>query len=278
MICFDLDMTLFFSFRYFCRLLIIAVLWSCSTSSFACIERQIKNVSLYEPNCEFSVNRKESTNNKAYVQFQYQKKNLMETMQVMQSLTSSLPYAISIHSYQNGFRSMVGPVEQKDIAKVKRALAQKGYRETLVKYLASNSDSDSISQSQAAALIAKSRSQAHRANKKIAQQYVGYRIGKVGTNDLIVPVKKESNEAMSNRVGRFAYQDAKAICQGIQGQASIATVDEYAAVLSSTEALNKIGLSVPFWLTSDAVITRSSKGLERRAASPNIQYNVLCSL
>ncbi len=142
MICFDLDMTLFFSFRYFCRLLLIVVLWLCSTSSFACIERQIKNVSLYEPSCEFSVNRKESTNNKAYVQFQYQKKNLMETMQVMQSLTSSLPYAISIHSYQNGFRSMIGPVDQKDIAKVKQALAKKGYRETLVKYLASSSDSD----------------------------------------------------------------------------------------------------------------------------------------
>ncbi|HIF9455479.1 TPA: hypothetical protein ACX6SN_000057 [Photobacterium damselae] len=203
--------------------------------------------------------------------------NLTKIMQVMQSFTATFPYNVSIHSYQNGFRSMIGPAEFEDISKIREALVLKGYKETIIKYLASGiNNNNAILSTQ----VEQSKVQERKPTitKEVEQHYIGYRLGKVGSRELIVPITIEGDSKLAKRIGRFSFKEARDLCEDVRGRARIATINEYQVVLSSTEVLNKIGLSVPFWLTSDAVITRSSKGLERRAASPNIQYNVLCSL
>ncbi len=180
------------------------------------------------------------------IQFMYTKKSkesaLSKTLEVQKEL--ELPMAIQY--YNNGYRLYVGVVEGKYIRQTQQLLNNMGYKNTLIKKI-------NIPVKMA-----------------VEREFSFKKIGRIKKKSIIIPYNKEGTPF------RLLSFEIHSICQSINAEASIASLNDYKDILSDYNTVSYIGIQYRFWLTSGRSITRISDKLVISNADNQSKYPIIC--
>ncbi|PSV09297.1 hypothetical protein C0W59_22290 [Photobacterium kishitanii] len=214
-----------------------------SNSSFA--KNISSNISILEPDFKMSPTKRYD-NGIYYIQFMYTKKSkesaLSKTLEVQKEL--ELPMAIQY--YNNGYRLYVGVVEGKYIRQTQQLLNNMGYKNTLIKKI-------NIPVKMA-----------------VEREFSFKKIGRIKKKSIIIPYNKEGTPF------RLLSFEIHSICQSINAEASIASLNDYKDILSDYNTVSYIGIQYRFWLTSGRSITRISDKLVISNADNQSKYPIIC--
>ncbi len=235
-------------------------------TAFACeVEKQAVVVH-YSSSCPIKVTSSRTTR-PVFIQFKFSGKDPGSIEQELEGVWRHLNAAVATQKVSKGYRLLLGPIQAKEVAHFTQGLKSLGYNSTLLRTVPqsravmTSSPSSSVPLSPVAPSVG------------LENTYVKV-LGEIGEHRLLAMMDSES------RLIKTTFPAALASCAEIGKKVTIATQDEYVALLSSNEALLIFGddITTPFWMTEKWVVARLEDKVQRRRSAAGVYYGVVCSV
>ncbi len=238
----------------------VLMLWLFSFGAFCCEIETEHSVTFYSSSCPIKTASSRTTE-PVFLQFKFSGKSQKDIIREIKTVQRKLNIKVSAQKASKGYRLLLGPVAISDVAHFSQQLKSQGYGNALLK---------TVPPSSVANIVAPTTSSSGSLRSESTFAKV---LGEVAQRKLFAVV--DSN----GRLIKTSYSVASKACATIGHSATIASQDEYVALLSSLYVLQLLGniQAMPFWLDQQWVAVRLEEGVEKRQTVTGASYYVVCS-
>lgn len=221
-----------------------------STYSLSCEKSKMGSVSIYSASCQLNLTSKHSEN--IFAQIKFSKKSKNTVINELKKLRKLTYHEVAAHAFDDGYRLLIGPLSAEQIPRLKRYLLRYGYKDVMLKSFVNIPLTD--------------------IKPPLPTKLYYSPLGHLGKKAFYVPVNAEKTAI------RLAYAEAFEACAALGQNARMANAQEYVKILwPKMTAFLLSSIEVPFWLTPSAVVTKVAKEIEKRQASRDTKYQVVCT-
>lgn len=241
--------------------LLSALICLLTPSVFAneCTVKLIESVPIYSSHCD--IHSLSVTKGDTYlVQFKFTNKKEPQVVESLLAIEQQITEPVAAQKLPNGYRLFLGPVTKDKISRYKSKLKAIGIAEVVLKSVPMTA-------------VKRQKTKADTTNKPTKEVlYKG--VGTAGALHFFIVMSNPEHPL------RVSYPESKNVCEKSIENGRLANQNEYVALLLSDAIVNELhgSLATPFWLNEHEVVTRIKQHVEKRKASKDVQYNVICTV
>ncbi|CAH0529779.1 hypothetical protein [Vibrio hippocampi] len=236
-------------------------------------------VALYSPSCPINTASSRSAK-PVFIQFKFSGKSLIRVAKELEYVHQRLnvgvaAQAVATQKVGKGYRLLLGPIQSKEVAHFTQGLKSLGYDSTLLRTVPQSRTADVLPSPPVAETSPPVITPPLPVTPPVDLEHTYVKVlGEIEGRKLLAMMDSDA------KLIRTTYPNALSICTKLGKAVTIASQDEYVALLSSDQALFMLGegIIIPFWLNETWVVTRLERQVQKLRATTRVHYGVVCSV